>query len=244
MPLDLTVRLIMLFLLLFIVGTLLCLQLYKWNFKRFFSSLLWTKIVYWIPIFSLFLIVLHVGPWAALGVVIILIALGLREYRNAPSRGWLVSAYLLFFIASTFALFPIFVILDADTSINLLIVVCFASVLSDVFAFFLGNYFGSTKLPSWINNRKSWEGVGGQIIGAFVGFIIVSFVIPTSYPWMLALCIGSASALGDIFNSIVKRSIGIKDWGTTIPGHGGILDRFSSLSSALLVSFVYAAIML
>lgn len=244
MPLDLTVRLLELFSLLFIAGTLLCLQLYRWNFKRFFDSLLWTKIVYWIPIFIVFLGILYVGVWAALSVVIGLVMLGLREFRSAPSRGWLVSLYLLFFISSTFSLFSIFVTLNTETSVNLLIVVCFASVLSDVFAFFLGNYFGYTKLPSWINSRKSWEGVGGQIIGSFVGFMIVSLVIPINYPWVLAPLIGGASALGDILNSIVKRSIGIKDWGGTIPGHGGVLDRFSSLSAALLISFVYAVMML
>ena len=56
---------------------------------------------------------------------------------------------------------------------------------------------------------------------------------------ILAVLIGLASAMGDLINSIVKRRLKIKDWGNTIPGHGGILDRMSSLSFAFIAAYCY-----
>lgn len=53
--------------------------------------------------------------------------------------------------------------------------------------------------------------------------------------WWLILAIGIASAFGDLFNSVAKRQLDIKDWGQTIPGHGGVLDRMSSLSTTFMV---------
>ena len=134
-------------------------------------------------------------------------------------------------------LIVIFTDLSDAQSTTALISICFASVLSDVFAFFAGTYVGKHHLPSFINERKSYEGVVGQIIGAVIGLSVVSLLPRIGFSWPLALGIGFASAVGDIVNSIVKRARNMKDWGDTIPGHGGVLDRFSSLSFAIAAGY-------
>ena len=231
------------FVILFCIGTLLCLWQAKWNARKFFHSSLWTKIMFWIPIFIVFLVVLIIGAWAMLAVWLGIIIQAIKEWYVSQSKNRITTAYLvLFLISATVAGLSLF-ILPSVHATNLLIIICLASVLSDVLAYFFGTTFHKHALPTFINPRKSWEGVAGQIIGAFVGLVIVLPIAPIPFALLFALIIGLGSALGDIANSIAKRSIGIKDWGGTIPGHGGVLDRFSSLSVAFLLS-VSAALLL
>jgi Predicted CDP-diglyceride synthetase/phosphatidate cytidylyltransferase len=231
-----------LFVVLYTLGTVLCLKLYHWNIKRFFASTLWTKIYYWIPIFACFLLVLYLQLWAAAAVLVFIVGCSLRElFRITPKR-WFAFAYTLFIcIASAHVLlyFPTFS--SGQAAITLLIV-GFSSVMSDVCAYFLGSFSGRFKLPQWINNSKSWDGVFGQIAGAILGFYLITLPISPAPPFSLALIIGVSSAIGDLTNSIVKRRLGIKDWGNTIPGHGGVLDRFASLSLAIAATYWWVVI--
>ena len=113
----------------------------------------------------------------------------------------------------------------------------FMSVMSDVGAFFAGNFAGRHKLPDWLNKRKSWEGTSGQLVGALVAFVLVdAFVAPI--PLYFVATAGAGSLLGDLANSYVKRRLGIKEWSNRLPGHGGYLDRFSSLSMAVLLTYL------
>ncbi len=227
---------------LFAVGTLLCLPLYRWQFKRFFRSTIWTKIIWWIPIFGVFIGVLMGGVWAAAIVVGLLEVRATIEFLHAKGRRRKLSLFYFLSVVVALVHLPYFFVLRPQTTVATLIVICFASVLSDVCAFFFGSYFGKHALPRWINPQKSWEGVGGQIVGALIGFTLVRLVVGIELSWWLALAIGGASALGDVMNSATKRQLDIKDWGRIIPGHGGILDRFSSLSYAIAISFWLGAV--
>lgn len=234
MTLDTTLTLTVLFGALFLLGTLFCLPLYHWHVRAFIHSDIWTKIVWWIPIFIVFIGVLYGGALAAVVAASVLLIQGIREFcRNHGQRSKYAQIYFAGFLFATAHLGVIFQMLGYSQAVTVLIVVCFASVLSDVCAFFCGNYFGKTPLPSWINARKSWEGVGGQIVGAVLGYALVFFTLDIPHMWLFAAGIGIASATGDLANSTAKRSLRIKDWGQTIPGHGGVLDRFSSLSAAI-----------
>ena len=233
-----------LFLGLFLLGTLACLPLYGMNFRLLRESSLWTKIIWWWPIFAIFVLSLYAETWGAAVLTALLISAGLVEYiRRRGFSTVTASAYFLFYVVAASHLVAIWLRLP-EIAVPTLIVICFASVLSDVCAFFLGNYVGRHHLPDFLNAKKTWEGVAGQLIGAFIGAAFVAFVIPVDNLWGLALVIGVASAVGDLFNSAAKRKLNIKDWGQAIPGHGGFLDRFSSLSAAIAASYWYVTLSL
>jgi CDP-diglyceride synthetase len=235
MTVEIALRLSGLFTCLFIVGSLLCLPLYKWQLNRFFASTLWTKVVWWLPIYAVFLALCFGGTATAVVVTSGIIIQSIREYRAQQTQPVIARLYLGFFMIATSAITFIWMTDAPEHVTPLLISICFCSVLSDVCAFFLGTYASWHKLPSWINPGKSWEGVAGQIIGAPIGSLFVWLATGITLDWRLVLAIGLASAAGDLFNSAAKRQIGIKDWGMTIPGHGGILDRMSSMSTSFLI---------
>ena len=105
--------------------------------------------------------------------------------------------------------------------------------IQDTFAYFVGKRFGRTKLAPAISPKKTWEGAAGGLLGAVVGAIaaVYVFCLPLAI-WqavLLGLVGGVVGPLGDLSESLMKRQLGIKDAGTLIPGHGGILDRADSL---------------
>ena len=109
--------------------------------------------------------------------------------------------------------------------------------LSDTGAYFVGVFFGKHKLCPTISPKKTVEGFVGGIVTAVVGMLIFClvmdrcFLFAVNYP--VALCYGLlgavAGVMGDLSMSVIKRQVGIKDYGNLIPGHGGILDRFDSV---------------
>jgi phosphatidate cytidylyltransferase len=225
----------------FIIGMALVLPLFKFNYYKFVHSKLFIKIILWIPIFAVFVAALYMGDTARLvllaAIVIAASSELVRVARQKPDKK-LLYIYLLFFIFGMAHL----CLLARDYPqkfTGLLVVLGFATVLSDVLAFFMGNYGGRHKLPRWINPDKSWEGVAGQIIGALIGVLLVGLVVmPIGTAWLF-LPVGLGSAAGDLANSLTKRKAGIKDWGQSIPGHGGFLDRFSSIAGSVLFTYYY-----
>ncbi len=113
---------------------------------------------------------------------------------------------------------------------------------SDTGAYLVGSVLGKHKLFPRISPGKTWEGsIGGAISSFIVAFIISKwYTIITSVDWMMiAAILIVAGTLGDLVESLYKRSIPVKDSGTILPGHGGILDRFDSLLLATPFVFVY-----
>lgn len=103
---------------------------------------------------------------------------------------------------------------------------------NDSFAYLTGRLFGKTKLIERVSPNKTWEGtIGGIVFTIGVGFLF-AYVIPTNYSitfWIVsALIVAPCAILGDLLESLLKRSLNIKDSGTILPGHGGILDRFDA----------------
>jgi phosphatidate cytidylyltransferase len=112
---------------------------------------------------------------------------------------------------------------------------------NDSFAYVFGNLFGKTRLFERISPKKSWEGsIGGTISTLVVAYLFYLFNPETDlWKWIVMaglICI--FGTLGDLAESMLKRSLGVKDSGTILPGHGGILDRFDGLF--LSVPFVWA----
>jgi phosphatidate cytidylyltransferase len=111
--------------------------------------------------------------------------------------------------------------------------------VADIAAYFSGRAFGRHKLAPSISPGKTWEGAaGGALAVLLFGFgVLVAFgARETGGALMIALALLSWTAIsimGDLFESLLKRQAGIKDSGSILPGHGGILDRIDSLTSTL-----------
>jgi phosphatidate cytidylyltransferase len=100
---------------------------------------------------------------------------------------------------------------------------------TDIGAYFVGRRFGRHKLSPVISPNKTWEGLGGGFFAAiFIGLIVSSYVpVPHSFVgtvWTAGL-LAILAQVGDLFESSLKREAGVKDSGTILPGHGGLLDR-------------------
>jgi phosphatidate cytidylyltransferase len=121
---------------------------------------------------------------------------------------------------------------NADHVYAYILYLLVAVELNDVAAFTFGKLFGRHKLRSNISPKKTWEGA--------LGALTVSMALPWAFQSTLphfgvapllwtGLIVGVGGQLGDLSISVIKRDVGIKDMGATIPGHGGILDRIDSL---------------
>ena len=117
--------------------------------------------------------------------------------------------------------------------------------ISDTMSYFFGSYFGKTKMKIKASPNKTWEGfVGGFLCS--ITFSIISFnYIQEIYPFWKTISLGILipifGLIGDIYQSKIKRMAGVKDSGTILPGHGGVLDR---LDSAMGVSYIVLIITL
>ena len=112
---------------------------------------------------------------------------------------------------------------------------------NDSFAYLAGSKIGKTPLFPRISPKKTWEGTLSGFLGAMIIGALCSFVFPQlnySIPnWLLIALVASIfGSLGDLVESLLKRSLGIKDSGTILPGHGGFLDRFDAF--IFLIPFV------
>ena len=115
---------------------------------------------------------------------------------------------------------------------GLLLYVVFLTEINDVFQFVWGKLLGKHKIIEKISPNKTWEGfVGGLITTTFIAYFL-RFLTPFSAmeSFIAGALVASCGFIGDVIVSAIKRDIGLKDTGTLIPGHGGILDRIDSLA--------------
>ena len=114
---------------------------------------------------------------------------------------------------------------------------------NDTGAYLVGRKLGRTKLFERISPKKTWEGsMGGLFFGLLLGYVnSLLFTGLGTLTWMsLALIIVLFGSLGDLVESLFKRSLGIKDSGKILPGHGGVLDRFDGIfiSAPMVYTFL------
>lgn len=129
-----------------------------------------------------------------------------------------------------------FLLAVPTNGIGYLLGVVIAVAAYDVFGYFVGSRIGTRRIAPSISPNKTSEGLIGGMLGAVVACLI--FVRPIS-PWdfgsalWLGVVIGIAAPLGDLIESMIKRDMGLKDFGQLIPGHGGVLDRFDAMLFSL-----------
>ncbi len=112
---------------------------------------------------------------------------------------------------------------------------------SDSFAYFAGRLFGKHKMAPKISPKKTWEGFAGGVILT----LVLSFFVEKYFPelrgnWMIVgFLVAVFAPIGDLVESQLKRTFGVKDSGNIIPGHGGILDRLDSFMICAPVVYLY-----
>jgi phosphatidate cytidylyltransferase len=119
--------------------------------------------------------------------------------------------------------------------------------VNDTAAFVVGSLLGKHKFIERISPRKTVEGfIGGIVFSILAAIILSGFFTDYSLIFWIGFSIVSAlfGALGDLFESLIKRTYEVKDSGSLIPGHGGILDRIDSLLIAIPAVYIYLAVML
>ena len=157
----------------------------------------------------------------------------------------------IFYIAMPFALLNHAVFREAthngtiETHYNYEIILGCLLILwaSDTGAYFAGTLFGKHRLFERISPKKSWEGFwGGAALAIVVTYILTLYFESLSVAdWMIiGIIIIIGGTFGDLVESLLKRSIEIKDSGTSLPGHGGFLDRFDGLliSAPFIVAYL------
>jgi len=115
---------------------------------------------------------------------------------------------------------------------------------ADIFAYFSGRAFGKRKLAKSVSPGKSWEGVVGGVLACVVLALLIAYFADKSVWLTLLVMIPTvfSSVLGDLLESMVKRHRGIKDSGSILPGHGGILDRIDGLTAAIPIFALMLAV--
>jgi phosphatidate cytidylyltransferase len=119
----------------------------------------------------------------------------------------------------------------ADVGFLVVLLVLSSVWATDTAAYFVGRGIGSTPLAPALSPKKTVEGaIGGFVVAVIVGAVLGHFLLGRGLMgWWVGAVAGIAGQIGDLFESALKRELKIKDFGTIIPGHGGVLDRFDSL---------------
>lgn len=113
--------------------------------------------------------------------------------------------------------------------------------LADSMAYFIGSALGKHKLAPSVSPSKSWEGFIAGIFGAVAGALIAGTAgagLPALPMIVIGIAGGIAAVAGDLFESALKRDAGVKDSGSILPGHGGLLDRFDSILAVVPVTWI------
>ncbi len=187
---------------------------------------------------------LFIGGWV---FIVLVVAAGLQMIREwdgltaQDSKYWKLAgvAYVAIPCASLIWMRAVQVSADANAGMRIVLYIILVVVATDIGAFFAGRRIGGPKLAPLISPNKTWAGLGGGVVAAAVmGGACSSF---TPYPPSIIACMDLAALLaivsqcGDLFESWLKRRVGIKDSGNLIPGHGGLLDRVDGLVFTLPV---------
>ncbi|MFE9124824.1 phosphatidate cytidylyltransferase [Streptomyces sp. NPDC007148] len=172
------------------------------------------------------------GAWVAMALT----ALAILVWRmTEPPDGYLKDVTAGLFAAFYVPFLATFVslMLTADDGPRRVLTFLVLTVVSDTGAYAIGWRFGKHKLAPRISPGKTREGLIGAVTFAIVaGALCMQFLIDGGSWWqglLLGLAVAASATLGDLGESMIKRDLGIKDMGTLLPGHGGIMDRLDSL---------------
>jgi len=173
-----------------------------------------------------------------------LLALGLALGADDLRAGILRAAFLALGLLYVFGCWRFAPLLGAKNRYWLLYALCL-NWIGDIGAYYVGRRLGRHKLAPLVSPGKSWEGAAASLAASLLfGFFLLRWAIP-GVPPVMALALTAAANIagqfGDLCESGLKRGAGVKDSGTLLPGHGGMLDRVDSTLFTLPVVYLYVA---
>ena len=180
----------------------------------------------------------------ASAVAMALTVIGTLIWRLADGAdGFVRDSSAGIFVLSYLPLMAVFVILmlAEDDGAWRIVAFILVTVASDIGGYAAGVFFGKHPMAPTISPKKSWEGFAGSTaVGMLAGIGIVVYGLDGH--WWVGLLLGAAAVvmatMGDLSESLIKRDLGIKDMGTLLPGHGGIMDRLDSLVAVAPVAWL------
>ncbi|MCO6011099.1 phosphatidate cytidylyltransferase [Actinoallomurus purpureus] len=157
---------------------------------------------------------------------------GQEGYVRDATAGVFAAAYVPFLAAF------VVLMLHASDGPDRIIVFIAVTVASDIGGFFAGSFLGTHKMAPAISPKKTWEGFTGSSLTCMaVGGLLLPWLLDGA--WWQGVLVGAAAVcsatLGDLIESMIKRDLGIKDMGTLLPEHGGVMDRLDSLLATVPV---------
>ncbi len=197
----------------------------------------WFKLTIFVTIIWLLSLLIGGAEWM-LPILVFWLLIGLGRLALTYPKTSLAEANfnLLAVFYSVVLLSHLYLLRQLPNGIEWTLLTIFLVWATDTGAYLIGRQFGRHLLAPQVSPKKTVEGSLGGLLGSIlVALMFWRFVGGTSLItyMILALIIGISAQIGDLFESALKRSAGVKDSGKLIPGHGGILDRFDSLIFAL-----------
>jgi phosphatidate cytidylyltransferase len=176
--------------------------------------------------------------------LIVRLVIQLYNQENSPLTNLAYSYMGQMYIALPLGLMSMYYTLNDGKA--LLLTMFIMIWLNDTGAFLVGSAIGKHKLFPRISPNKSWEGFVGGVLFSIIGGAVVKLCFPDYYETIslsslcgLGLVVGIFATWGDLAESLIKRTLGVKDSGNILPGHGGILDRIDSLLLVVPASLLY-----
>jgi phosphatidate cytidylyltransferase len=192
----------------------------------------------------------------AISVVLAVIVPGLYylfRFRDIPSVAGRYAATVagIVYAGFLFTFLSFLKRVDPNHGGDTVVLVLIVAWVADTGGYFAGRFLGKAKLYEAVSPKKTWAGLWGGIAGAVVGVIVLKLVIDNfgdehSIKWLTWFDVFAISIpgcllgqMGDLAESLIKRSTGVKDSGTLLPGHGGILDRIDAVLFIAPYVYVY-----
>lgn len=181
---------------------------------------------------------LAIGGWAAFMSLLTVLFFSLAQRRDPLENATVTVMGMAWTGLLTFAI----LIAQSSQPVAFILFVVFLVAFNDMGAYFVGRSFGKRPLASVVSPHKTLEGLFGGVIGSMV----VASILTTFPAWeaigigkglIAAAVVGVMAPLGDLVESMIKRTIGVKDMGSVLPGHGGMLDRIDSFLLAVPALF-------
>lgn len=211
-----------------------------------------------VPVFVLFQKTLKLGAIVCfllvnvLALVFTIISKKKNTYVNEGEVNVYSSRIIALYYPSVFILFMcLLCTFHGDAPLTALVLLFVISPLTDTMAYLVGMVYNkirkgkAKKLCPKLSPKKTIAGAIGGLFGGVLGAILVLLIfkprLALNYPWLFFIIVGALGSLftqiGDLFESYIKRSVGIKDMGKLIPGHGGIMDRIDGMCFCSVVLY-------
>ena len=165
----------------------------------------------------------------------------LFRFRDIPSVAGRITATITGIVYAGF-LTTLLAMLKRLGGGDAVLIVLLIAWLADTGGYFAGRFLGKAKLYEAVSPKKTWAGAYGGIAGSVIGVALLKLIHAHDLTWLdvalLAIPGGMLGQMGDLAESLIKRSVGVKDSGALLPGHGGILDRVDAV--LFIAPYVYA----